>query len=161
MLRIARPKQQRSHRRGQSLVEFALILPVFVLVLVGLFDLGRAVYAYSTINNAAREAGRLAIVDQTVTHIKALAVQRSVALGLTPASISVDFRDPSTPNSANSCSTPITMGCIADVQVNYIFGASTPLIGQLVGNIPMMGETKFTIEALCVEPTQSVCPPGS
>ena len=76
-------------------------------------------------------------------------------------SISVDFRDPSTPNSANSCSTPITMGCIADVQVNYIFGASTPLIGQLVGNIPMMGETKFTIEALCVEPTQSVCPPGS
>ena len=46
------------------MVEFALVVPLFVLLLVGLFDVGRAVYAYNTVNNAAREAGRLAIVDQ-------------------------------------------------------------------------------------------------
>lgn len=45
---------------GQSLVEFALILPIFLLVLVGLIDMGRAVYANNTLSQAAREATRLA-----------------------------------------------------------------------------------------------------
>lgn len=147
--------------RGQSLVEFAVILPVFVLVLVGIFDLGRAVYATSTLNNAAREAGRLAIVDQTIAHIQTEAIKQSVALGVSPGDISVDFRDPSTPNTPNSCGSPIQLGCIADVRVNYTFNPATPMIEQLVGNIQLNGETRFVVEAVCAEPTQTVCPPGS
>ena len=46
------------------MVEFALVLPVLILLLVGIFDFGRAVYAFNTVNNAAREGVRLAIVDQ-------------------------------------------------------------------------------------------------
>ena len=109
-------RARRVNQRGQTVVEVALILPIFVLLLVGIFDLGRAVYATSTINNAAREAGRLAIVDQTLSQIKAEAVKQSVALGLTPADIAIDFRDPSTPNTANSCPV-ITIGCVAHVTV--------------------------------------------
>ena len=45
---------------GQSLVEFALIFPIFVLMLFGLIDMGRAVYANNTLSQAAREATRLA-----------------------------------------------------------------------------------------------------
>lgn len=48
--------------RGQSLVEFALILPILVIVLVGVFDLGRAVMLSETLNNAVREGNRYAIV---------------------------------------------------------------------------------------------------
>jgi hypothetical protein len=48
--------------RGQSLVELAMILPVLVLLLMGIFDLGRVVWANDTITNAAREAARWAIV---------------------------------------------------------------------------------------------------
>ena len=48
--------------RGQTLVEFALILPVLVIVLVGVFDLGRAVMLSETLNNAVREGTRYAIV---------------------------------------------------------------------------------------------------
>jgi Flp pilus assembly protein TadG len=44
---------------GQSLVEFALILPIFVLLLVGVFDLGRAFFSYIAITNAAREGTRV------------------------------------------------------------------------------------------------------
>jgi hypothetical protein len=46
------------HRRnaGQSLVEFALLLPLLALLLVGVFDLGRAFHALITLNNAGREA---------------------------------------------------------------------------------------------------------
>jgi len=48
--------------RGQSLVEFALILPVLVIVLVGVFDLGRGVMLSETLGHAVREGARHAIV---------------------------------------------------------------------------------------------------
>jgi len=41
--------------RGQSLVEFALCLSLLILILLGIFDLGRAFHAYIIITNAARE----------------------------------------------------------------------------------------------------------
>ncbi|MCL6650418.1 MAG: pilus assembly protein, partial [Chloroflexi bacterium] len=47
-----------SARHAQSLVEFALILPVLVLLIFGLIDFGRMFQAYVTIQHAAREAGR-------------------------------------------------------------------------------------------------------
>jgi Flp pilus assembly protein TadG len=49
-------------RRGQSLVEFALVVPVLVLMTVGVFDLGRAIYYYNVISGTARETARQAIV---------------------------------------------------------------------------------------------------
>ena len=48
----------RRHTTGQGMVEFALMLPVLVLFLVGVFDLGRAFHALITLNNAGREAAR-------------------------------------------------------------------------------------------------------
>src|SRR5688500_3883961 len=89
--------------RRQTLVEFALILPIFILIVVGTFDAGRAVFAYHAANNAAREGGRQAIVDQTLTHVQARAAQHAVALGVDPTSVEVDYRNPDTPDDANSC----------------------------------------------------------
>ena len=54
-----RPKND-SRARGQSLVEFALALPLMILILAGVVDLGRAFYAYVGITNAAREGARFA-----------------------------------------------------------------------------------------------------
>lgn len=53
-------RRQSRREGGQSLVEFALIFPIFVLMLFGLIDMGRAVYANNTLSQAAREATRLA-----------------------------------------------------------------------------------------------------
>jgi Flp pilus assembly protein TadG len=56
--------------RGNSLVEFALISFMFVIVLAGVVEMGRMVLVYTTIANAAREGARYAIVhgaDQTVS----------------------------------------------------------------------------------------------
>jgi TadE-like protein len=47
---------------GQTLVETALILPIFLLLLVSIFDLGHVVWANDQLSNAAREAARYAIV---------------------------------------------------------------------------------------------------
>src|SRR5438105_11116209 len=49
--------------RGQALVEFALILPVFILLLVGPLDVGRVVFASNDASHAARDATRFASVS--------------------------------------------------------------------------------------------------
>jgi Flp pilus assembly protein TadG len=48
----------RGGRKGQSLVEFAIALPLLVLIMFGVLDLGRAFFSLITIHNAAREGAR-------------------------------------------------------------------------------------------------------
>lgn len=48
---------------GQSIVEFALILPVFLLILCGIIDFGWMFYNQLTLNNACREGARYAVVN--------------------------------------------------------------------------------------------------
>ena len=50
------------HERGQTLVEFAMVFPILVAMLVGAFDLGRVVLANDLAASAAREAARFAVV---------------------------------------------------------------------------------------------------
>ena len=52
----------RQSEGGQSLIEFALILPLFLLLVTGLFDVARAVFQENTLAYAAREGTRYAIV---------------------------------------------------------------------------------------------------
>ena len=57
---------RRSHRprsRAQALVEFALVLPIFLLILMTMIDFGRVIYAQHTINQAAREGSRAGSVS--------------------------------------------------------------------------------------------------
>ncbi len=152
--------------RGQSLVEFALIVPIFVLVLVGLFDVGRAVFAFNTINQAAREAARLAIVDQTVSHIQDEAIESSVSLGVQAADVLVDFRDRDTPDDDASCTGAVTgddnnetsiVDCFAVVRVQYEWEAATPFLGALMGTLEMEGESRFQVDFNCEGPE---CPIG-
>jgi hypothetical protein len=54
--------QNSEEQRGQSLVEFALLLPLMLLIITGLFDVARAVWQENTLAYAAREGTRFAIV---------------------------------------------------------------------------------------------------
>jgi Flp pilus assembly protein TadG len=64
LLRRHAPQRRSSRRRqgGQALAEFALVVPVLMLIVIGTLDVGRAVFAYDSVANAAREAARFAIV---------------------------------------------------------------------------------------------------
>src|SRR5205814_8923866 len=48
-------------RQGQSLVEFALVMPLLALLFLGAVDLTRAFYTYIALQNASREAARVVI----------------------------------------------------------------------------------------------------
>ena len=54
--------KRRDRTRGQSMVEFALTLPIFLLLLVSVFDLGHVVWANNAVSTAAREGARFAVV---------------------------------------------------------------------------------------------------
>jgi len=60
--RLSRFFSDRGDERGQSLVEFALLLPLMLLIITGLFDVARAVWEENTLAYAAREGTRYAIV---------------------------------------------------------------------------------------------------
>jgi TadE-like protein len=63
MIRRSRSELRVGRRsRGQALVEFALIAPVFFLVLFAIIEAGRFMFYYETLNNATREGARYAIV---------------------------------------------------------------------------------------------------
>ncbi len=48
---------------GQAMVEFALILPIFLLILCGIIDFGWLFYNQLSLNNACREGARYAVVN--------------------------------------------------------------------------------------------------
>ena len=58
------PSRRRSRQsRGQTLVELALVLPIFLVMFFGLVDGGRYVFMTSVLSQASREATRLAAVQ--------------------------------------------------------------------------------------------------
>lgn len=136
----------RHHRRGQSLAEFALVLPVLLLLFMGILDFGRAVFAYNTLSNAAREGARVAIVDQTVTGGVSAGAQKAAdqatGLGVDPAAdVDVTYSEP-----GGGICPARSLGCIADVTVRHEFNAITPIIGNIVGSIDLESTTRLTIE---------------
>ena len=76
---------------GASAVEFALLLPVLMLILFGIIEFGLALYQQAILTNASREGARLAIV-QSVPPITTAAVDTRIdsyllSAGITPASV--------------------------------------------------------------------------
>ena len=160
-----------SPRNAQALVEFALLVPVLLLILLAIVDVGRAVYAYNTVSNAAREGGRTAIVNQTPATIRAQAAEQATSLGLpttdpagcptaggptpTPGVIGtcVVFRSA---DDTAACPTPTVIGCTAIVAVKWEFRSLIPGISGWIGAIPLQSTTKQAIEHVCAN--QPSCP---
>jgi Flp pilus assembly protein TadG len=57
----------RSRRAGAAVVELAAVLPLLLLVLIGIWELGRIIQVQHVVNNAARDAARLAAQANTVS----------------------------------------------------------------------------------------------
>ncbi|HEX5837618.1 MAG TPA: TadE/TadG family type IV pilus assembly protein [Anaerolineales bacterium] len=54
------PKNKQPYERAQAIVEFAIVLPILMMLLVGILEVGRMIFIYSAVNNASREAARYA-----------------------------------------------------------------------------------------------------
>ncbi len=159
--------------RGQSLVEFALVLPIFILFLFGLIDGGRLVYQHSVLSQAAREGARLASVEASwigssdagcgsangptcpassasmKTDIVTAANRMIAPFAVVPATDVFVRCDPSggTPTGSwtgTSC-TSNGSGNVASVRVAGTFRPITPVISQIVGIVSMSASTSMVI----------------
>ena len=119
-------------RRGQALVEFALVIPIFLLMLVALFDLGRAVFAYNTLTNAAREGVRLAIVNQDEASIIARAKSQTAIIELSDPSVDIDFYQVNDDGTLGTSRSPAAVGCVAVVNFEATYWPITPLISSIL-----------------------------
>jgi Flp pilus assembly protein TadG len=72
-------------QKGQSLVEFALVLPLILLLICGIVDLGRLLFAYSSLNMTAQESVRLGGLGKTDAEIRDYAINH-VSIGKLDAS---------------------------------------------------------------------------
>ena len=111
-------EKHRQQARGQSLVEFALLFPILIMLVLGIADLGRAYYALVALNDAAEEGAMYAAMDPGNTdEIKDRAVHATSGLiTLDPSLVS------RTPSSDFTAGEPVT------VTVGYIFTVYTPLM---------------------------------
>lgn len=93
--------KRRHGPRGQAMVEFALTLPILILLLVSVFDLGHVVWANNAISTAAREAARFAVVHGGSNSSEcpqgplpgSWSGTRSPDCGFTTSSLTVDSRE--------------------------------------------------------------------
>jgi Flp pilus assembly protein TadG len=58
-------RRKNDSRRGAALVEFAVVMPVFLVFIVGMIEIGRAIMVQQLITNASREGARIAGYDST------------------------------------------------------------------------------------------------
>lgn len=148
------------HGLGQALVEFALVLPIFLLIFFGIIDGGRLILAYNTASNAARNGARVAIVNQSTSGTNTCdttaatawstgcAVSSGVGASIAPADVTVAYRDPT---DTTACAS-LSIGCVAVVTVNAQWQPLTPIIGQIIGPITVSSTSKIPIERVCSNP---------
>jgi Flp pilus assembly protein TadG len=103
--------------RGAAAVEFALVLPLLLLILFAIIDFGRALNAQITLTQAAREGARLAALGEP----NVAARTQAAATGLSPVNVNVTPCPPGAGPTAN-----------ATVTASYAYSFVTP-IGAIAG----------------------------
>lgn len=150
--------------RGQTLVEFAITLPIIVLIVLGLVDLGRGVFTYNTLAQSARQATRLAIVDQDASRVKTQAIAYAATLGLTASSVDVCFKTYDSTQSdcssnTNNCPEATReIGCLAIVKAHVSYQPMTPFISTIFSSISLSSTSIQSIEYVCPSGTKTTCP---
>ena len=150
-----RPLARAGRSRGQALMEFALVIPIFLLVVVALFDMGRAVFAYNTLTNAAREGARMAIVNQYQPFIIQTAKQATQIVELDDPSVTVSFwqvaADGTPDKTKPQCNDLVAVGCLAVVSFQATYQPITPIISNILfkNGVTFTATSQLSVEASC------------
>ena len=122
--------------KGQALVEFAFVLPIILLVLMGIIEFGRIFNTYLVLTNASREGARVAAVggaDLDVTNSV-----RNVTPTLNQASLNITI---------NPIEISRTRGLPVTVTTTYNLPLICPLVDVVLPNpFPLTSQTTMRIE---------------
>ncbi|UKA53165.1 pilus assembly protein [Arthrobacter sp. FW305-BF8] len=112
-----------SSERGAAAVEFAILLPLLVMLVMGIIEFGRAYNAQISLTSAARESVRVMAISNNPASAKTAAVNAAVSLrpALRPTDVAITTNGPS----AGLCVT----GATATVTLNYSLSTMTGIAG--------------------------------
>ncbi|MGZ9275616.1 MAG: TadE/TadG family type IV pilus assembly protein [Candidatus Limnocylindrales bacterium] len=165
--RTTGPIRRRRHSRGQSLVEFALVVPILLLIFAGIADFGRAFYAYVAVENAAKEGAFFGsrtplcsdagvpgcadpnnVVWRVRNELKDQGIRDLGGAELTPT---VDCLAPNgTPRSnMRDCAEGDTYA----VALSYPFRLLTPILGSIIGDLDLATTSHAVVLNLAFDPT--------
>jgi len=145
-----KPKLQ-SKRKGAAMVEMAVVLPIFFMVVLGIVEFGRAMMVGQLATNAAREGARLAILDgSTNTEVEdSIKDFLQTTVGVAPGDVTVDITVVAAPGNENDAGNEVGSAHPKDLckvkveipfdKVNFIPG-SYPGGKKLVGHSAMRHE---------------------
>lgn len=115
----------RASERGAAAVEFALLAPVLIMILLGIMEFGRAYNAQISLTNAAREGVRVMAVTNDQASARTAAKNAAVALSPALVDSNISFSSP-------SCTTNAQM----TVTITYTLSTMT----RIAGPFPMTGK---------------------
>jgi Flp pilus assembly protein TadG len=139
------------------MVEFALVLPIFAIMLFGIIDLGRYVYTGNALSNGAREGARSGSVanrpsptcDGLTREACVIAIASSNAWGVPASAISTTV---TCARVAPGDTTPNTVS-IGECRTNDLLTARsttdftlvTPIVAQFIGSLTISGDSQVTV----------------
>ena len=118
MLRLIR-RQRKDGEKGQALVEFSLLVPIFAILLFAIVDFGMGFHSWITVTNGAREGARLGAVLATQQEIEDRVYE------------SVSLPDEATRMTVTVTNAQGEPGESVVVQVDYDYDLITPLASLL------------------------------
>ena len=136
--------------RGQALVEFALVFPVFLLLFFGVIDIGRLVYVNNAVAQAAREGSRWgAVADRTQANNYPMNIvdQTTGLMTAVPSpSVSIACYLPTDATLSNPVSSGLcAAGDLLQVKVSSPVQMFTPVIGQLIGTVTVASTSQVVV----------------
>lgn len=123
-------------RRGQALVELALVLPLLLLIVMGSLEMGRILHSYLVLTSATREGARIGVVGASDDEIRDRVKEVAFTLNLSDGDITIvpeqGLRNP---------------GTALTVKVTYGVELVTPVLNSLLPNpFPLTAETTMRVE---------------
>jgi len=134
--------------RGQGFVEFALILPILLLLMLGILEFGYIFAAYSGLFNADREGARFGVVNPTDVSGIVDKAERKVLLA-DPDTVDIVVRydsGPDTPQFTDPAR--VQIGDRVLVYVTCDLPTITPVIQPIVASLPVRTQAARTIASL-------------
>jgi hypothetical protein len=127
---------------GQSLVEFAMVLPILLLLMVGLIELGMLFYAQMAVSNAAWEGARAGatIIDPEQGDQEIIGAIQLAAYGLDPDRLVIDI-DPGQDEFPRNQAFPAPRGASLSITVCYQVEFSFPRL-----TLPVSGRAVTRME---------------
>ena len=168
---LRRRRQAREQQRGQSLLEFALVVPLLLLIFSGAADLGRAFYNYVALENAVKEGSIYGAQFPLCGAPSSLCLDPNTVLwrvqhetrNKTGAATYASLVTPT----INECQDPAGVTrpikeCVAGdtyvVRAQLTFDPVTPIISNLIGQITLASESKAIVINQAFDPTPGLAP---